>query len=280
MATLRPRFPLFLRPGCALCPPCRAPSRRPLSAQPRLSARGEMAPAAGREKQQKATAVAMKDIDELPSDLGMLDRTFVMPLPCNRPSLLARPADRLKLEWVRLKSRVRDLGSLLIYKTLTRPRQKLLLRKTAPVAVALHHRMFSSFADGDVDTLREICAAGLFQSFSARLVERGRDRVSWQLHRYTGRAQVMSDRAAKLPRDRCGLRQAVVRVRSRQSLTRRRPDGAVAAGTGRERECVEYVVVQRRLWDGVESPWIVWGTTGETSLEDVREVERREEVPF
>lgn len=77
-----------------------------------------------------------------------------------------------------------------------------------------------------------------------------------------------------LPVKAGAMRQAVVRIQSRQSLARIigvGPDGQemIAKGTGQEQEIREYVVVQRRIWKGVEGPWIVWGTTQETSLSKI-----------
>lgn len=76
----------------------------------------------------------------------------------------------------------------------------------------------------------------------------------------------MSDRAARLPIEGAGLRQAVVRIRSRQSLTRFR-EGRVLEGSGQERDVMEYVVIQKRMWKGREEGWLVWGTTEETTVE-------------
>ena len=77
-----------------------------------------------------------------------------------------------------------------------------------------------------------------------------------------------------LPVKGAAMRQAVVRIQSRQSLakiTEVGPDGRekMAKGTGQEKEIREYVVLQRRIWKGVEEPWIVWGTTEETSLSQI-----------
>ena len=74
-----------------------------------------------------------------------------------------------------------------------------------------------------------------------------------------------------LPVKGVGLRQVVVRLRSRQSLARiigrRGPDqDAVVEGTGEEKKVQEYLVLQRRIWKGKEQPWMVWGTTQESSL--------------
>ena len=65
------------------------------------------------------------------------------------------------------------------------------------------------------------------------------------------------------------LRQAVVRLRSRQSLERTAPDGEVLPGAGKVQEKVEYVVVQKRYQDGKEKPWIVWGTVEESDWKKV-----------
>jgi hypothetical protein len=129
---------------------------------------------------------------------------------------------------------------------------------------------------GDIDTLRKICADGLLASFRARIVARQQlasrsgtaERLEWTLHQYTRFARVVAHRAVRLPMygDACGQRQAVVRIRARQSLAR--IDAATSQrvpGTGEPRDVTEYVVIQRRVLNGREYPWEVWGTTQETS---------------
>lgn len=97
----------------------------------------------------------------------------------------------------------------------------------------------------------------------------------WKLHKYTKFARVVSNRAVRLPFEDAGQRQAVVRVQSRQSLTKYNPDGSVVSGTGGEKEVKEYVVIQKRVLDGEEGPWFIWGTTEETTLEEMERRERR-----
>ena len=60
------------------------------------------------------------------------------------------------------------------------------------------------------------------------------------------------------------LRQAVVRIQSRQSLARLKPNGELIEGTGEEKDVREYVVVQRRMMKEKEEPWMVWGTVEES----------------
>lgn len=110
------------------------------------------------------------------------------------------------------------------------------------------------------------------------------------------------------------MRQAVVRIRSVQSL-RRVDEGGTGAGAGgvkevprggigawsldwgaqgrarrgseegdgeemagkaveegESREVTEYIVIQQRLIRGKEEGWIIWGTTGETRVEEWEDV--------
>lgn len=65
------------------------------------------------------------------------------------------------------------------------------------------------------------------------------------------------------------LRQAVVRIRSVQSLVR--SDAPCGAEDVVEKEVEEFLVVQRRVWKGVEERWRVQGTTGRTAITDWKE---------
>jgi len=53
-----------------------------------------------------------------------------------------------------------------------------------------------------------------------------------------------------------------------QSLRRTDARATPEESAGKEQEVLEYVVVQRRVWKGVEERWRLWGTTMETRLED------------
>ena len=82
--------------------------------------------------------------------------------------------------------------------------------------------------------------------------------------------RVVSHRAIVLPLGKgAALRQAVVRIQSRQSLVKL--DSAVEAedalvhGRGTEKDVQEYVVLQKRMWNEQEGPWMVWGTTEESN---------------
>jgi protein MBA1 len=64
-----------------------------------------------------------------------------------------------------------------------------------------------------------------------------------------------------------------------QKLTRFKPGGGgVVEGSGRERQTVEYLVIQKKLERGVEGEWMVWGTTEEMTLSKLR-AEETEDLP-
>lgn len=140
--------------------------------------------------------------------------------------------------------------------------------------------MYLAFAAGEVPTIRRLCADGLFETFSNRIANRDKaEKVEWELVRYNKRTKVVSHRAVRFPVEGGGIRQAVVRICSRQKLTRTRVGKGgkkeVVQGSGREKDVVEYLVVQKIMRDWEEGEWKVWGTTGETTLEDVEMWERK-----
>jgi protein MBA1 len=146
-----------------------------------------------------------------------------------------------------------------------------------PVAQALHKQMYGAFAAADTTTLRRITCDGLYESFSSRIYSRPKfERWEWELVKYNGRPKVVSDRAASLGIEGCGIRQVVVRIPSRQRLTRYNRRGEVVEGTGKEKDTVEFVVIQKKLWHGKEEDWRVWGTTEETTYERVLENRKKE----
>ena len=52
-------------------------------------------------------------------------------------------------------------------------------------------------------------------------------------------------------------------------------EGELEGGTTVERELTEFVVLQRLMVKGVEGPWMVWGFGEETTLEGMREEDKR-----
>jgi protein MBA1 len=234
----------------------------------------------------RSSPVRQRVYTELTTSYDTTD-TFVTPTGKNLPSLFSNFRDFFRLQGKRLKCRGRDWLMLMIFKwsspkTTSFFRRDIKIRRsqTAPAAVALHKQMYTLFAEGDIPALRKICTDGLFESFHGRIASRARgEKVKWELVKYNKRTRVVSHRAARMPVDGMAVRQAVVRICSKQKLTRwrRGKDGKMemVAGSGKEKDVVEYLVVQRMCRDWEEGDWRVWGTTGESTLEDVDMWERK-----
>ena len=63
---------------------------------------------------------------------------------------------------------------------------------------------------------------------------------------------------------RSALRQAVVQLKTRQSIERLLPNGHTVPGTGEITELTEYIVIQKRILKEKEEPWMIWGTVQES----------------
>lgn len=235
----------------------------------------------------RSLKVAAQQANQIPSDLGLLDQTYIPATGKNSPNPVTSPNDYLWKLLHRVRYFGRDTFSLLLTKYLSPATGNSVLRRTfkinkseiKPEAVALHTQMYTAFAAGEVNSLRKLCTDGLYETFSSRIGNRAKgERVQWELIKYNKRSKLISDRAARLPVDGMMMRQAVVRICSRQKLTRwKRVQGKMelVEGTGKEKDVVEYVVVQR-LWKNWQAgPWMVWGTTKEVTLDDVDEWKRR-----
>lgn len=84
-----------------------------------------------------------------------------------------------------------------------------------------------------------------------------------------------------LPTAKSAIYQVVVKMKSVQSLERKikgtggREEAVVKGPGDGQKSMVEYLVLQRMILEGKEQPWMVWGTTQESKVEDVL----REESP-
>ncbi|KAF8249723.1 hypothetical protein K440DRAFT_621192 [Wilcoxina mikolae CBS 423.85] len=212
---------------------------------------------------QQSHRIAARELGELPTDMGLLPDTFIMPTGKNLPSLIISPTLRLQLELRRLGQRIYDWRDKLVYRYFA---GKLHLWEPKNVAVSLHKDMYTAFSQGDLETLRLICGDGLLESFKKRLMTRGRTRVEWKLHEYVRPARIVSNKAHYYTGMNLSRRQAVVRIHSLQSLTKFNPQGQIVEGTNIPKEVVEYLVIEKKKVDGVESPWYIWGTTAETTV--------------
>lgn len=71
-----------------------------------------------------------------------------------------------------------------------------------------------------------------------------------------------------------GMRQVVVRIQSRQSLIKTSPKQTQGdrqkQQEEKQKDCTEYLVIQRLMVNGVEGDWRVWGLANETTLKDLK----------
>ncbi|TPX26649.1 hypothetical protein DIZ76_012111 [Coccidioides immitis] len=220
--------------------------------------------------------------DMIPDDVGLLPGTFIRPAWRNLPSIFKDPKLRLRMEWMSLKMTVVNFISILSYCRFINKKLPLRLRERKSRALELHKQMYTSFANGDITSLKKTCCQGIFQNFAARISRRPRTspRLLWTLHSYKkfpfaltfSGAQVISDRAAALPEAKgFGIRQTVIRIQSKQSLIT--PSSGeeqnAAQQSEKQQDCTEYVVLQRFMLNGEDGDWKVWGLAEETTPEDL-----------
>ncbi|KAK0260726.1 hypothetical protein LTR91_025246 [Friedmanniomyces endolithicus] len=249
---------------------------------------------------------------QIPLGVGILPETLVMPTGKNlvgAPSSgsSGRPTGdwrrRLRLEWKRAKSRAMDWFSTLMYKYwMVKPRPKLDYYPVPAIAQALHREVYSHFAAGTLLPMETKLCEGFLGSLRKRIALRAPNTgIRWTVHEYLSAPKCVSYKAAYYPpqkrelsTERNGVLQAVMRIRSLQSLQRvrkvseRNPDNVLVVrnvvldAQGNEvvsleegavpkdaNESMEYFVVQRSLRLGKDSHWVVLGTTEETKVEEM-----------
>ncbi|KAB8290527.1 hypothetical protein EYC80_010952 [Monilinia laxa] len=215
---------------------------------------------------------------QMATDVGLLPNTFIV---SKGPSLFKSPKAFSKFQWTRLKTRFWDNVATIAFKWMSpktgRVRRQVQLKRGSIVsaAEALYREMYQNFAAGDAGRLRRICADGLFESFSQRIASRPRgQKVTWNLEKMNRRPKIVSTKAVMIPGGEGNvIRQAVVRISSRQSMRMTDRKGKALPGSS-EKDIVEYVVIQKIYRNWQDKEWQVWGTTKATSLKDIEEWEK------
>lgn len=142
---------------------------------------------------------------------------------------------------------------------------------------------------GDVRRLADVTCDGLFRDFLQQISARKGERMDWKILSYKrdgvfglplSEARTLSDRAVAVPVEglQLILRQIVVRITSTQRLDhyeRRIVNGKpqMKQIAGKPHTMQENVVLQKLYIEGKESPWKVWGTTEDTTPEDLEKAE-------
>lgn len=141
--------------------------------------------------------------------------------------------------------------------------------------------MYKAVASGDTAKIVNICSEGLRDGLTGRVASRpANERVEWELVEYMGWSRCVSHRYTMLTasRDGLGMRQAVVRLKSRQRLTRY-VNGKKVEGSGVEKDMIEYLVLHKTTIDHVEGKWTIWGTTTETSWDTIEKEREKARNP-
>ncbi|KAI9754446.1 MAG: surf-like protein [Chaenotheca gracillima] len=222
----------------------------------------------------------MKDINaaDLPEELGLLDGTFIWPVGPTLPSFFSSPRGRLALHWQQIKFHLSNILGLYAYRFAPpkHQRPRLRLRQVSTAAATLHKNVYAAFADNDKTSFRPLTTITLYNIFCSRLASRPQGQVcEWTLHSYTKPLRKVSDRAARLPIEGVFIRQAVVRVWTTQSMKRWDAKGKLIPGTDGVRDVKEWVVLQKRLIVGKESPWVIWGILGPDQINSDGSVKQR-----
>ncbi|KAF8477458.1 hypothetical protein BDZ91DRAFT_709291 [Kalaharituber pfeilii] len=203
--------------------------------------------------------------DMLLRDIGLLPYTFVPLSRKNRPSIFKQPIVRLQLMRKRIGYKIRNLISIGLYKWFGKGKIEYFAPRSH--AVDLYKSMYESYSLGDTTTLRQICSDGLYEDFKNKIMRRGRARLVWKMHSVVGYPRIVSNTAVTFADLGISFRQAVVKIRSLQSIHQFDSRGKPVPGTGNTQPVVEYVVLQKRKTKEEEGPWIIWGTTEETPLD-------------
>jgi protein MBA1 len=234
---------------------------------------------------QKEQQAAMMRAGLVPDDVGLLQDTFVLP---RNPS--ERWSWRLRKKW--LKTRFVDLYGFLAFKwILVKPRPVMEIFQLAPRAAAMHEEMYSAFAQGNLEAMKDKVCTGLFGSLRGRVLQRAPNTfLRWSVKKQLSSPKLCSYKAAVLPGpkgedsgERNAQIQAVVKLHTLQSLqhakktSKREGRGSTARfvtieesiGAEEQKESVEYVVIQRTLRKGKMGPWQVWGFTDEMTLAQI-----------
>ena len=260
---------------------------------------------------QKTAMKRMTASGEVLDYIGIIQDTFVPPTGANLPSIFSDWRGRRKLLKYKFKSWITLIQSRFMAFWLVKPRLKLETHKAGKIAKGLYEGMYTAFAEGEA-ALGAMEGAGklspgLLSSLKGRIAQRAPNtHMRWKLHKYMGSPECVSFKFAmpdmKSPNtERTGIIQAVVRLKSQQSLLsyqRRRVkdpasgkmviaeipvdrDGKEIVDFDEEVEqrknmktMVEYFVIERTLIKGVLGEWRAWGTTEETTLAKLRNEER------
>ncbi|KAL2758417.1 hypothetical protein ACRALDRAFT_1055323 [Sodiomyces alcalophilus JCM 7366] len=211
--------------------------------------------------------------------------TFI-PMPLSK--VPKTPSIFFKYQFARLKAKFWDALSVItlrwrsrpsIFAFYSKPRAGLYRSQALAAGKALHSRLGQALAEGDRDTLREICINDLYQTLSAAIDKRKPwERTTWNILQNHG-ARLAAHRIAILPPPlpkNLMVQQAVVAIDTTQSLDRvDSRTGESIPGAARVQRRTEYLALSKE-WNSetyTSGPWQVIGHVKETTLDTWRKEE-------
>ena len=133
--------------------------------------------------------------------------------------------------------------------------------------------------ESDVRKIRRLCTEGLRDQLIPLIINRQQNQYArWEIKGAWPhiKSRVVSNQVANLPRDNCSIRQAVVKISSQQRILRydELGDGTrqLVLGSDKWEPMMEYLVLQKRIIDGTEEAWRIWGMVEESSYLETLEI--------
>ncbi|KAI5801699.1 hypothetical protein DFH27DRAFT_557652 [Peziza echinospora] len=266
---------IFLRPRAGLsssAPKFAWQQKRWKVSNSPMAAAAQMNAQMPKARAQPSLRILPEGSENIPRDIGLLPNTFIQPTGGNVPSWFKDRKGRMELLKMKWKYKVSNVRDLLAWRWYARAPFDLFSPKK--IALSLYKDMYTSFALSDIKSLRQICNDGLYESFKGRITSR-RNKMHWQLHSLIGTPKIVSNSATVFVGTDTAIRQAVVRIHSKQSISKYTAQGDLVPGTGQQKDVLEYVVLQKRKLKNDETEWTIWGTTEETTLKVLEEREKK-----
>ncbi|KAH0361160.1 hypothetical protein KCU65_g8887, partial [Aureobasidium melanogenum] len=227
----------------------------------------------------------LKNIDQMPNDLGLIPGTFIMPTGARLPSLTQEFGQRFALEKHRAWMRIKEVFARHYMGFFhVKPRADFQTSSIPSIAKSLYTDMYTAFAAGNLSPIAPKLCENIYTSLEQRILARGPNvGVSWTLHSWVGEPKIVSHKYMPLSFEdqkdktkQTTIQQVCVRMQSYQSLkkTKRVKQGnktvevAEEGSSSAPRPVTEYLVVQRLCKRGKMGPWMVWGTTKESDPEE------------
>ncbi|KAI5204891.1 hypothetical protein E4T42_03018 [Aureobasidium subglaciale] len=224
----------------------------------------------------------MKNIDQMPNDVGLIPGTFIMPTGNQLPSLTQDFKTRYALEKHRIWLRMKEIfGRHYMGYMHVKPRADFQTSKIPSISKDLYTEMYTSFSQGNLAPIMPKLCENIAQSLEARIHARGPNTgMMWSLHQWLAEPKVVSHKYMPMSLEdnkdktqQTTIQQVVVRMQSLQSLKmvkKVKLGGKVVevmdeqSSQASPKAVTEYLVVQRLCKRGNMGDWMIWGTTTES----------------